>query len=70
MGSDPWISYLTCYGLCREPFFSRAVSLFNSVDDSQKVTICGPHEICMVEGHKRTRRGKLVACWLGFPLQS
>jgi hypothetical protein len=34
---------------------------------SQKVAICGPREICMVEGHTWTERGKLVACWSSFP---
>jgi hypothetical protein len=35
----------------------------------QKVAICGPHGIRMVEGHTRTEHGKRVVCWSGFPLQ-
>jgi hypothetical protein len=49
-------------------FFSRAVTLPNSVGDSRKVAIRGPREIRMVEDHTRTERGKYVSCWLGFPL--
>jgi hypothetical protein len=33
LGTDPWIGQPTCCGLCQEPFFSGAVTLFNSVDD-------------------------------------
>jgi hypothetical protein len=29
----------------------------------------GLREICMVEGHTQTERGKCVACWSGFLLQ-
>jgi hypothetical protein len=36
----------------------------------RKVTLCGPCETRMVEGHTRTECGKRVACWSGFPLQS
>jgi hypothetical protein len=38
----------------------------NAVDESQKVAICGPREIRMIEGHTRTERGKRVACWSDF----
>jgi hypothetical protein len=34
----------------------------------RKVAICGRREICMVEGHMWTERGKHVACWSGFLL--
>jgi hypothetical protein len=34
-----------------------------------KVVIRRPCEIHIVEGHTRTKRGKCVACWSGFPLQ-
>jgi hypothetical protein len=37
LGMDPWISQPTCCGLCREPFFSGAVALLNSVDDFVEV---------------------------------
>jgi hypothetical protein len=36
LSTDPWINQPTCYGLCQEPFFSRAVALPNSVDDYVK----------------------------------
>jgi hypothetical protein len=36
LGTDPRIGQPTCSGLCREPFFSRAVALLNSVDDYVK----------------------------------
>jgi hypothetical protein len=51
MGTNPWIGRPTCCGLCRKPFFSRAVTLCNIVDDSQRVAICGPREIRMVLDH-------------------
>jgi hypothetical protein len=53
----------------RNSFFSGAVTLSNSVGDSQNVDICGLHEIHVVEGHTRTEHGKRVACWSGFLLQ-
>jgi hypothetical protein len=34
LGTDPRIGQPVCYGLCQEPFFSGAVGLLNSVDDS------------------------------------
>jgi hypothetical protein len=36
LGTDPLIGWLSCCGLCREPFFSGAVDLFKSVDDCMK----------------------------------
>jgi hypothetical protein len=60
---------MTCCGLCREPFFSRAMTLLNSVDDSRRVAICGPREIRMILDHTWTEYGKCVACWSDFPLQ-
>jgi hypothetical protein len=36
LGMDPWIDQPVCCGLCREPFFSGAVALLNSVGDSAK----------------------------------
>jgi hypothetical protein len=51
----------------QEHFFSRAVHLSNSVDDSQNVAMCGSREIYMVEGHTRTEHRKCVAYWSGFP---
>jgi hypothetical protein len=36
LGTDPWIGQQACCGLCREPFFSGAVALLNSVDDYAK----------------------------------
>jgi hypothetical protein len=35
----------------------------------QKVAICVPREIHMVEGRMRTEREKCVACWSDFSLQ-
>jgi hypothetical protein len=34
--TDLWIGQPVCWGLCQEPFFSGAVALLNSVDDSVK----------------------------------
>jgi hypothetical protein len=36
LGMDPQIGQPTCYGLCRELFFSGAVDLFKSIDDFMK----------------------------------
>jgi hypothetical protein len=36
LGTDMWISQSSCYGLCREPFFSGVVALFITVDDFTK----------------------------------
>jgi hypothetical protein len=36
LGTDPWTDQPPCYGLGRDPFFSRAVDLFKSVDDYVK----------------------------------
>jgi hypothetical protein len=37
LGMDPRIDQPACCGLCREPFFSGAVVLLNSIDDYVKV---------------------------------
>jgi hypothetical protein len=37
LGTDPWIGQPVCCGLCREPFFSGAVTLSNPVVGSWKV---------------------------------
>jgi hypothetical protein len=49
----------------REHFFSGAVHPSNPVDNSQKVTIYGPREICMVKSHTQTEREKRVTV-VGF----
>jgi hypothetical protein len=36
LGTNLQIGQPTCCGLCREPFFSGAVALLNSVDDYMK----------------------------------
>jgi hypothetical protein len=36
LGTDLWIGWPSCCGLCREPFLSGAVDLFKSVDDCIK----------------------------------
>jgi hypothetical protein len=41
LGTDTRISQPVCCGLCREPLFSGAVTLVNSVDDSYKVAMYG-----------------------------
>jgi hypothetical protein len=69
VGTDLRIGQSTCYGLCREPLFSGAVTLSNTVSDSRRVAIYGPREIRMVLDHTRTERGKCMACWSGFLLQ-
>jgi hypothetical protein len=40
----------------------------NLLTATQKVVICGPREIHMVDGHMRTEHEKSVACCSGFPL--
>jgi hypothetical protein len=52
-----------------EHFFLRAVHLSNPIDNSWKVSIGGPREIRMIEGHTWTECRKRVACWSNFPLQ-
>jgi hypothetical protein len=55
--TDLWIDQAAYCRLCWEPFFSGAVTLSNSVDDSWKVATYGdrPQEA-------------YVSCWSGFPL--
>jgi hypothetical protein len=36
LGTDPWIGQPTQCGLCREPFFSGAVTLSITIDDFVK----------------------------------
>jgi hypothetical protein len=36
LGTNSWIDQLSCCELCREPFFSGAVALLNSIDDYTK----------------------------------
>jgi hypothetical protein len=36
LDTDPRIGQTACCGLCREPFFSRVVDLFKSVDNYVK----------------------------------
>jgi hypothetical protein len=43
MGMDPRIGQPGCRGLCREPFFSGAVTLSNAVSVLQKVATYGDH---------------------------
>jgi hypothetical protein len=43
LGTGPCIGQPTRCGLCQETFFSGAVSLLNSVDDSWKVVPYGDH---------------------------
>jgi hypothetical protein len=40
----------------------------NMLTATRKVDIRGPREIRMVNGHKRTKHGKRMACWSSFPL--
>jgi hypothetical protein len=41
LGTDPQIGQPTYCGLCREPIFSGAVVLLNSIDGSWKVATYG-----------------------------
>jgi hypothetical protein len=68
LGTDPQISQSSCCGFYRKPFLSGAMHLFNLLMTSQKVAICGPCEICMIESHTRTEREKRVPCCSDFPL--
>jgi hypothetical protein len=50
LGTGPRIGQSACCGLCWEPFFSRAVTLSNSVNDSWKVATYWdrPQKTCRV----------------------
>jgi hypothetical protein len=49
------------------PFSHEQWSCSTLLTTTQKVTMCRPREICMVESHTRTERGMHVVCWSGFP---
>jgi hypothetical protein len=69
LGMDPRIGQPVCCGLGREPFFSGAVDLFNSVDNSWKVVI---YEDCTHEAYEwHTWTGVKSVCivCIRFPLQ-
>jgi hypothetical protein len=50
------------------PFSREQWNPSKSIGNSRKAAMRGPREICMVEGHTRTERGKRMAYWSGFPL--
>jgi hypothetical protein len=51
------------------PFYQEQWLCPSLLITSRKIAICGPREICMVDGHTWTKRGKRMACWSSFPLQ-
>jgi hypothetical protein len=51
------------------PFSREQWDPSKSIDDSWKVVMHWPHEICIVNGHTRTKCGKHVAYWSDFPMQ-
>jgi hypothetical protein len=46
----------------RSPFSRGQWICSNLLMTRQKVAICGPRDIRMIEGHTRTERGKCVMC--------
>jgi hypothetical protein len=69
LGTEPWIGQLACCELCRDLFSQEQWPCSTLLLTVQKVTICGPRETRMVDGHTRTEHGKRVTCWSSFPLQ-
>jgi hypothetical protein len=66
LGMDPQIGQPTCWRLCREPFFSGAVTLSNSVNDSRKVAT---YRNCPQEAYARrtwTGVGSIYVMLVGF----
>jgi hypothetical protein len=50
----------------RNSFFSRVVTLSNSVDGKRKIAMRWSHKIHMVWDHTQTEREIRMVCWLGF----
>jgi hypothetical protein len=50
------------------PFSQEQLPFSTLLTTTWNVTICGPREIHMVEGHMRTEREKCVVCCSGFSL--
>jgi hypothetical protein len=65
LGTDPWIGQPVRCGLCREPFFSGAVGLLNSVDDSWKVAMYGDHPQEAYVGRTWTSVGSICDMLVG-----
>jgi hypothetical protein len=66
LGADPRIGQPVCCGLCREPFFSGAVTLSNSVDNWQKVATYGDHPQEADTGHTWIGVGSVRGVLVGF----
>jgi hypothetical protein len=65
-GYGPVDRSATRCGLCREPFFSRAVSLLNFVNDSWKVATYGDCPQEAYTGRKGTGVGSVRGVLVGF----
>jgi hypothetical protein len=66
LGTDPWIDQLARCELCREPFFSGAVGLLKSVDDSWKVARYGDRPQEAYTGHIWTGVENVCVVLVGF----
>jgi hypothetical protein len=65
-GADPWIGQPTCWGLSWEPFFSGAVTLSNSVDDSRKIATYEDRPQEAYAGHTWTGVGSVRVMLVKF----
>jgi hypothetical protein len=69
LGTAAWIVSWRAMDCVGSPFSQEQWDPSKSVRGLRNVAIRGSCEIRMVNGHTRTKRGKRVACWSGFPLQ-
>jgi hypothetical protein len=68
LGTDPRIGQPVCCGLCQEPFFSRAVTLSNGIDVSQKVATYGDRPQEAYAGRMWTGMGSVHVVLVRFSL--
>jgi hypothetical protein len=66
LGTDPRISQPACCGLCREPFFSGAMTLSNAVGVSRKVATYGDRPQEVYVGRMWTGVGSVRVVLVGF----
>jgi hypothetical protein len=66
LGTDLRIGQPACCRLCRELFFSGAVTLSNSIDDSWKVATYGDRPQKVYTGHTWTGVGSIHVVLVGF----
>jgi hypothetical protein len=66
LSTDPRVGQPVCCGLCREPLFSGAVALLNSVDGSCKVAMYTDRPQEAYAGHTWTGIGSIRVMLVGF----